>query len=140
MPIFQLGFVHVPVDGVALDRVKPTGSASVTTTFVALLGPLFVAVIVNVTVLLTLKFNGLILFKTVKSVTGTGVVLTDEQSLAETGSELSPLIHAVLMYGPVAFTVAVIVNVAEAPLAKFPMFQFGLVHVPVLATGVPTNV
>ncbi len=43
--------LYVPVDGVALTKVYPLGSISLRTTFVSLLTPKLVAVIVNVTLL-----------------------------------------------------------------------------------------
>ena len=51
LPIVQLLEDQLPTDGVALIIVYPVGILSVTTTPVALLGPLLLAVMVKVTLL-----------------------------------------------------------------------------------------
>ena len=50
VPTVQSGLLHVPVLGVAFSNVKPKGRLSVTFRLVASEGPLFLTVIVNVTV------------------------------------------------------------------------------------------
>ena len=66
-PIVQVGADQVPVAGVALTRVYPAGMQSVTLTPVAADGPLFVAVIVKVTLLPTAAPNGETVLVTDKS-------------------------------------------------------------------------
>ena len=130
-PILQFGALHVPVDGVALTKVYPAGKTSFTVTPVALLGPALLAVIVKVTLLPTFGVGLLTVLLTAKFVCGTGTGVDVEVLLPGVGSTSVPEIVAVLAYGPEAFTVATIVKVALAPLAKFPILQFGALHVPV---------
>jgi len=134
-PLTKFPIVHVepdqvPTDGVALTNVYPVGKASVITTPVALLGPALLAVIVKVTLLPTAGVLLLAVFITDKSANEPTVGETEEVLLVETGSVWLPVMVAVLVYGPVALTVAVILNVAVAPLAKLPIVQFGALHVP----------
>ena len=56
-PIDQFGAVHEPTDGVALTKVYPDGKTSFRVTPVAADGPLFVAVIVKVTLFPIIGFE-----------------------------------------------------------------------------------
>ena len=126
----QLGADHVPVEGVALTKVYPEGNSSLTDTPVAALGPLLVAVMVKVTLLPTLGVALLTVFVTARSAAAVGTGVDVLLLLPGLGSVWFPLMVAVFAYVPLDFTVATIVMVAEAPLARLPMVQFGAAHVP----------
>ena len=77
----------------------------------------------------SLPFTGLALRSSATaSITDAVTVLV---LLPGTGSISVPLIVAVLVKLPVALTVATILSMALAPLARLPTFQFGAVHVPI---------
>ena len=86
---------------------------------------------VKVTLEPTVGVGLLTVFTTERFVCATGTGVTVLVLLAGVGSVSTPVIVAVLAYGPAAFTVATIVKVALAPLAKAPIVQFGAVQVPV---------
>ena len=67
VPIDQVGLFHEPVDGVALIRVYPEGNISVTVTPVPSLIPLLLAVIVKVTLVPAVAFDGATVFVIAKS-------------------------------------------------------------------------
>ena len=96
LPTVQFGAVYVPTDGVALTNVYPDGNASATLTPVAPLGPLLLAVIVNVTLLPTFGVALLTVFVTAKSVCGTGTGVLVAVLLSSVGSVSLPLMVAVL--------------------------------------------
>ena len=96
LPMFQLGALQVPVEGVALTKVYPVGKLSTTLTPVAANGPLLVAVMVKVTLL---PITGVALFTTLlmdKSVAATGTGVFVLELLFVLGSYCVPVIVAVL--------------------------------------------
>ena len=84
---------------------------------------MFVAVIVNVTFEFTAGVALLTLFVIARSVSGVAVTDADAELFAALLSDSVPLIVAVFVIGEVVVTVAVIVNVALAPLARLPIDQ-----------------
>src|ERR1700694_312390 len=107
----------------AEENDRPAGSGSLTTTPVALLGPLLVAVMVNVT--LVPWFGRVLSTSFVMAMSAaTGVTVALGESFPESGSGwTSAVLVAVFVAGAVVFTVATIDRVALAPLATAPMFQ-----------------
>jgi hypothetical protein len=101
----------------------------VTCTPAALLGPLLVTVIVNVTLVPTFGAPLLTVLPTCRSACATGVVPALALLLFGFGSCVVAVTLALLTYGPPASAVAVMVSVALAPLASAPM-----VHTPVPGT------
>ena len=102
-----------------------------TDTPVAALGPLLVAVMVNVTLVPTFGVGLFTVFTMARSAVGVGPGETVLVLLPGMGSGSLPDMTAVLTYEPVAFTVAIMVKVALLPLARFPIVQLGAVQVPV---------
>ena len=86
---------------------------------------------VKVTLEPTFGVGLLTVLTTPRLVWATGDGVTVEVLLPGVGSISVPEIVAVLAYGPEAFTVATMVKVALAPLARLPILQFGAVQVPV---------
>src|ERR1700694_4805975 len=109
--------------GVEDIYVRAAGSRSVTTTPVALLGPLLVAVTVKVT--LVFRFGVALSTDLVIAMSAaTGVTVALNESLAPLGSNsVSAVLVAVFVVGAVVFTVATIKRVALEALAIGPMFQ-----------------
>ena len=136
LPIVQrpVPLLYDPAEAVDDTKVKPAGSASVTTTPVAAAGPLFVAVIVNVTFEFTGGVALLTVFVTARSVTGVAVTDADAELLAALPSVSVPVIVAVFVTCEVVVAVAVIVSVALAPMARFP-----IVHTPVALSYEPAD-
>src|SRR5436189_189946 len=83
--------------GVALTKVYPVGSISLTFTLVALLGPLFVAVMVKVTFVPIVGALLLTVLTTDKSVLDTGVGVTVLELFPDSGSGSAPVIVAMLV-------------------------------------------
>ena len=96
----------------------------------AALGPAFDATTVKVTFVKTDGAALLTVLVTPRFTCGTGVVATVAVLFAGVISASAPDMVAVLLYEPVPFTVAIMVNVAEAAFAKLPTAQFGAVQVP----------
>ena len=71
VPTVHTPAAYEPVDGVALTRVRPAGSASATETLCALSGPLLVTVTVNVTLLFKTGVALLTVLLTAKFASGT---------------------------------------------------------------------
>src|SRR4029077_9939174 len=101
-PLMRGPLVHSPVPefdgpalGVARTSVSPAGSRSATSTPVALLGPLFVAVTVNVTLLPRFGVGLSTVFVMAMSA-ATGVTVATAELLPATGSVcISPVLVAV---------------------------------------------
>src|ERR1700674_2013471 len=124
--------LYVPALGVAETNVNPAGTRSVTTTPVALLGPLFVTVTVNVTLELSGGVGLSTTFATAMSAAWP-VTVAEAASLPGLGSGCASAgLGAVLKTGVVPVTVAMIDRVALAVLAMAPMS-----HNPVAALYVP---
>jgi hypothetical protein len=143
LPMLQvtvpLAWLQVPVDApvhVALPNVTPAGSGSVTTTPVALLGPLFVAVMAYARELPTKTGSGESLFVTPRSVRVFTVVLVEAVLFPEFRSVWLPAILALFVIVPAAVGVTVIVIVTDAPLARLPRLQ---VTVPLAWLHVPAD-
>ncbi|MNR05344.1 hypothetical protein D3C85_1213690 [compost metagenome] len=90
------------------------------------LGPLLVAMSVNTTLLPTGGVALSTVLTTERSVVAVGTGVTVEVLFAAAGSLSVPVMVAVLAYGPVAFTVAVMVSVEVMVLARAP-----ILHMPV---------
>ena len=117
----------MPTLAIAETKVRPAGSRSVTTTPVALLGPLLVAVMVKVT--LVFRFGVELSTVLVMAMSAdTGVMVAQAEVVAGDRVRLvfSAVLVAVLVVGAVVLTVAVMARVALAPLARAPMFQIPL--------------
>ena len=112
-----------PADTVEDTYVRPAGRASLTTTPVAADGPLFVAVMVNVTFEFSTGVALLTVFVTARSVSGVAVTVADAALLAAFVSVSVPVTAALFVTAEVVVTVAVIVSVAVAAFARPPMFQ-----------------
>ena len=80
---------------------------------------------VKVTLLPTFGVGLSTVFVIDRSVIGTGVVVTVAVLFVRSRSVCAPVMVAVLAYGPVASTVATIVNVALPPFAIAPIVQVG---------------
>src|SRR3984893_13556516 len=103
--------------------MKPAGKRSLTCTPVALLGPLLVAVTVNIT-LLPNAGVGLLTDLAMAMSADTGVTVALAELLPATGSVWSSaVLVAVLVAGAVVLTVARIERVTLEPFASAPMFQ-----------------
>src|ERR1700687_4780919 len=123
-PMVQVPATYVvPTLGAADTKVRPAGNTSVTTTPVAALGPLLVAVTVKTT--LVPKSGGT--FETVLVVAMSAdcpVTVAEAELLPATGSTWSSaLFVAVFVSGDVLLSVATMVSVALTPLASAPMVQ-----------------
>src|ERR1700692_174141 len=104
-------------------KVRPAGSRSLTTTPVAVLGPLLVALIVKVTLLFRLGTLLSTVFVTAMSA-ATGVIVTLAESSAGVLSDsFSAVLVAVFVVGDVVLTIAVIPKVALALGASPPTVQ-----------------
>src|ERR1700694_6033187 len=115
--------------GVEDIYVRAAGSRSVTTTPVALLGPLLVAVIVKVT--LVFRFGLVLSTLLVMAMSAaTGVMVALALLLPAAGSGwFSAVLVAVFVVAALVFTVTVIPSVALAPLARAPMVQVPATYV-----------
>ena len=82
-PKDQFGTVQVPMEGVTLTTEYPLGNISFTLTPIALLGPLFVAVIVNVTFVPIVGLELFTVFKTPKSAQPTTFIATASEHPCE---------------------------------------------------------
>ena len=116
----------MPCDGVADTNVRPAGSASVTTTPVAGLGPAFATVTVNVTVSPTNGAGRSTVLVTPTSALAAPFTIAAAELLLDTGSGWScPTTSARLVMAPATVTVAVSVSVADWPFSRVP-----IVHAP----------
>ena len=96
LPMSHVGVIQVPTDGFTLTTEYPDGILSVTLTPVAALGPLFLAVIVNVILLPTYGAGLFTVFMMDRSVIGTGVGVLVEVLFPGSGSCSLPVMVAVL--------------------------------------------
>ena len=109
--------------GTAETKVRPAGRRSVTCTPVALLGPLFVAVTVKVTLAPKLGVAFETIFVTAMSAACPVTVAEAELLPATESGWLAAVLVAVLVVAAVVVTVAVIASVALAPLASAAIVQ-----------------
>ena len=117
----------MPCDGVADTSVSPAGSASVTTTPVAGLGPLLVTVTVNVTVSPTSGAGWSTVLVTPTSALAAPFTIAAAELLLATGSGWScATTSARLVMAPATVTVASSVSVADCAFSSVP-----IVHAPV---------
>ena len=105
----------------------PVGNKSATEIPVASLGPRLEATNVKTTFVPIFGAATFTVLVILRSVCLIGIGVTEATSLLAIGSFSNPLIFAVLVYEPLGFTVATIVNVLETPLAILPT-----AHIPVL--------
>lgn len=129
-------FDTVPCEAEAELKLIELGKTSVTTTFVALDGPLLVTVTVYVSVLPAITGSALSVLAIVRSTLPLAVELVVAVLLAELISVCAPVTVAVLEIVPraVGATMTTSVTVALAPLAKVPIVP---VIVPALLLTVP---
>ena len=117
----------MPCDGVADTNVRPAGSASVTTTPVAGLGPLLATVTVNVTLSPTDGAGLSTVVFTPTSALAAPFTIAAAELLLSTGSGWSrATTSARLVMAPATVTVAASVSVADCPFSRVP-----IVHAPV---------
>jgi hypothetical protein len=115
--------LQVPEDDPGTN-VTPAGNTSVTVTPVAVLGPLFVTVIVYINRPPTTTGSGESVLVIDRSACGLMVLDTEPLLLLESGSETPLPTVAVLVMVPDAVAVTTIVTVALAPFPMMPSAQF----------------
>ena len=130
LPMVQLGAVQLEVTGLKLTKVYPAGRISFTFTLVAALGPLLVAVIVKVTLVPSVGVSLLTVLVTLRSAAADGPGVTLLVLFPVLGSLVVVVMVAVLVYEPLAFTLASIVRVFVSPLFKVPIVQLGAAQLP----------